>query len=412
MGGKLPSLANAGWLTESAVSRIFALFEKGGEEVRVVGGAVRNALMGIAVGEIDFATTALPEKTVVLAGAAGIKAVPTGIDHGTVTLVLAGHGYEVTTLREDIETDGRHAIVRFGRDWKADAERRDFTVNALSVDSAGTIHDPVGGYPDIAARRIRFIGDAERRIAEDRLRLLRLFRFHAEYGEGAIDPDGLSAAIRARNGLRDLSAERIGQEMRRLVVAPRAALTATLMQESGVLPVVLAGIGYLDQFTRLAEFEQNVGAGAAVAPRLVALACRTADDVMRVAERLRLSNADRDRMAAAIDAAKMFATPPDERHARHALYRLGPEAYRDGIAYAAASRGSDDPAYAALYALPQKWTAPVFPLSGRDVLALGITGPAVGETLRAIEAWWIEGDFKADGSALRSRLQQQMSAAQ
>ncbi|MEJ0097429.1 MAG: hypothetical protein WDM84_05150 [Bauldia sp.] len=191
-----------------------------------------------------------------------------------MTLVIDGAGFEVTTLRQDIETDGRHAIVRFGRDWDADARRRDFTVNALFADRAGVVHDPVGGYPDILARRIRFIGDPARRIEEDRLRILRFFRFHAQYGEGEIDAAGLSAAMRARDGLRELSAERIGQEMRRISIAPRAAETVATMQEAGVLPVVLGGIAYLAQFAAAVRFEAEAGAAAAVPPRLAALACR------------------------------------------------------------------------------------------------------------------------------------------
>src|SRR4029079_597444 len=182
-------------------------------------GCVRDALLGRDVSDIDLATTLLPADTTARAERAGLKAVPTGIDHGTITVTADGDPFEVTTLRQDIETDGRHAVVRFGRDWAEDARRRDFTVNALSVDANGVVHDPVGGFPDIAARRIRFIGDPDRRIAEDRLRILRFFRFHAAYGEGGLDAAGLAACIRGRLGLHDLSAERIGQEMRRIVVA-------------------------------------------------------------------------------------------------------------------------------------------------------------------------------------------------
>ena len=178
----------------------------------------------------------------------------------------------MTTLREDIETDGRRAVVRFGRDWEADARRRDFTMNALSVDRHGTVHDPLGGYPDLIAGRIRFIGEPDRRIAEDRLRILRFFRFYAQYGAGGIDREGLSAAIRAREGLRDLSAERIGQEMRRLVVAPRAPRRSPSCRTRGILGIVLAGIGYIAAFERLARFEDALGVRAEVPRRLAALA--------------------------------------------------------------------------------------------------------------------------------------------
>jgi poly(A) polymerase len=406
----LPNLAGADWLSAPAVQAVFALLESEGEEARVVGGAVRNALMGLAVTDVDFATTATPDRVMALAGAAGVKAVPTGYEHGTVTLVAAGRGFEVTTLREDIETDGRRAVVRFGRDWTADARRRDFSVNALSVDSAGRVHDPVGGHSDILARRIRFIGDADTRIAEDRLRILRLFRFQAAYGAGEIDRDGLSAAIRARNGIRDLSAERIGQEMRKLVVAPRAAETAALMQESGILPIALGGVGYLAQFARLADFETENGIGAATAARIGTLACRVEEDALRIGERLRLSNAERNRILAMLAAGRSLSPPPDARGARRALYAHGAEAYRDGVAHAFAWAGGDAARWRDLVALPERWTAPKFPIGGRDIE--GIRGPAVGEILRALEAWWIENDFVPDEAALRARLQQMMAAAQ
>jgi poly(A) polymerase len=414
MTSSFPNLAGAEWLASSAVRQIFSVLEGRGEETRIVGGAVRNALMSRPVYEVDFATTATPDKITALASAAGIKTVPTGIEHGTVTLVIGGRGFEVTTLREDIETDGRRAVVKFGRDWEADARRRDFTVNAISVDSNGTIHDPVGGYPDVVVRRIRFIGDPDQRIAEDRLRILRLFRFHAEYGEGPIDGAGLSAAIRAREGLRELSAERIGLEMRRIVLARRAPETVSLMQEVGILTIVLGGVGYLAQFARAVHGEEATAATPVVATRLAVLACRIEEDVARIVERLRLSNAERDRILATISAAGAFTTVPGPNEARRALYHLGAEAYQDGVIHAFAWSGTpEDPqAWRALYELPARWTAPLFPLGGRDIIGKGVAGPAVGELLRAVEAWWIEQDFAPDEAALRTRLQQMMAAVQ
>jgi tRNA nucleotidyltransferase/poly(A) polymerase len=396
------------------VQRVFALLSAGGEEVRIAGGAVRNALLGRPVGEIDFATTVTPDAVIAAAGKAGIKAVPTGIDHGTVTLVVDGATYEVTTLREDVATDGRHAVVRFGRDWTADAERRDFTMNALSVDAAGVVYDPVGGYPDLVARRVRFIGDADRRIAEDRLRILRFFRFNADYGEGAVDAAGLAAAIRARNDLRELSSERIGQEMRRIVVATRAVDIVTLMQESGILPVVLGGVAYLAQFAKAVRAGTAAGAAPSVATRLAALGCRIAEDVSRLCARLRLANAERERMLATLGAALMFTPFPDERAARTLLYRLGEEAYRDGVFQAFAwSSGRPGDAWKNLYHLPDRWQPPRFPLGGRDVIDAGAArGPAVGEVLRAIETWWVGEDFAPDEAALRRRLQQIVASQQ
>jgi tRNA nucleotidyltransferase/poly(A) polymerase len=288
-------------------------------------------------------------------------------------------------------------------------------MNALSVDRRGTIHDPLGGYPDLIAGRIRFIGEPDRRIAEDRLRILRFFRFDAQYGAGDIDHDGLSAAIHAREGLRDLSAERIGQEMRRLVVAPRAANTLAVMQDSGILEIVLAGIGYIAQFERLARFEDALGIAPEVPRRLAALACRITEDVDRVGDQLRLANLERERVRKAVGAAAAFASPLDERAARRVLYRLGAEAFQDGVmlAFALAGAEPDDARWQRLYRLPERWQAPRFPLRGRDVVAEGAQhGPAVGALLKSVEDWWVAEDFVPDETALRHRLQQMLAAAQ
>jgi tRNA nucleotidyltransferase/poly(A) polymerase len=409
------SLVDADWLTHPSVRAVFAALDVEGDESRVVGGAIRNALMQRPVGDIDFATTAVPDVVAARAGQAGIKVVPTGVEHGTLTLVAQGRAFEVTTLRQDIATDGRHAIVRFGRDWTADAERRDFTVNALSVDASGNIHDPLGGYADILAKRIRFIGDPDRRIAEDHLRILRLFRFHAEYGEGDVDRAGLLAAIRGRRGLALLSAERIGQEMRRLVVARRALDSATAMQDAGILPLVLAGIGYLGPFSRLIAFEAAAGLEASLTCRLAALGTRITEDVARIAMRLRLPNALRDRMDAALAAVRRLRLPIGGPASRALLYRLGRDAWSDAVALAVAwgAAPPEDNGVAELWHLPERWQPPVFPLSGRDVLAGGgLRGPAVGAMLKELEGWWIGHDFAADEAALRARLQQMMAAAQ
>jgi poly(A) polymerase len=415
MKGDAPTLSDAEWLARPQVQQVFAALEQDHDEARIVGGAVRNALLGEPVGEIDFATTALPETVMRRARSAGLKAVPTGVDHGTITVVAAGSGYEVTTLREDVQTDGRHAVVRFGRDWLTDARRRDFTVNALSIDRSGAVHDPIGGYADIVARRIRFIGDPDRRIAEDRLRILRLFRLHAQHGRGEIDPVALAAAIRARDGLRALSAERVGQEMRRLIVAPLATETLTVMQESGILPIVLGGIGYVATFSRLAAFEAAVVASPAMPLRLAALGCKVEEDVERLTMRLRLSNAERDRVLRGLAAARALSPRPDGRGGRSALYRLGTEAFRDGIALALAfaAAAPDDAAFGDLYRLPDRWSAPSFPLGGREMVEAGIErGPTLGRLLRALENWWVERDFAPDLAALRARLQQMIAAEQ
>ena len=237
-----------------------------------MGGAVRDALLGRPPGEVDLATTARPPEVMRRAEAAGLKAVPTGIDHGTVTVVSGGAGFEVTTLREDVETDGRHAVVRFGRDWQADALRRDFTMNALYARRDGQVIDLVGGLADLEAGRVRFIGDAEARIREDHLRILRLFRFHAGYGRGPLDPHALHAALRQREGIERLSRERIGREIIKLLKAPGAPETVTLMSETGFLNRVLGGVGHLPRARKAGGPGDGAGA-AGLRPAAAGLPC-------------------------------------------------------------------------------------------------------------------------------------------
>jgi len=408
-----PSLSGAGWLGDSRVRRVFAVLNQDGEEGRAVGGAVRDGLMDQAVTDVDFATTALPDKVMARAAEAGIKAIPTGIEHGTVTLALGGRGYEVTTLREDVETDGRHAVVRFGRDWEADARRRDFTINALSAEADGTVHDPVGGYADIMAGRVRFIGDADTRIAEDRLRLLRFFRFHAERGRGEIDRDGFAAAVRARNGIRDLAAERINAEFRRLLLARRAAETVRIVQDAGILSVILGGIGYPRRLERVAAFESAAGLAGAYPRRLAALAAAISEDAERVAARLRLSNADSDRMRAAVESGARWRVPPVEKAAKAAIYELGRPSFDDALALAAANRPGTAEEWAAPARRLGDWRVPKFPISGKDLLANGVLrGPMLGAILKQLESWWIDQDFAPDREALLARLQQVQASQQ
>ncbi len=258
----------APWLREQPLAAILAALDRDGEEARVVGGAVRNELLGEPHGDIDIATTALPQEVVRRVEAEGFKAVPTGIEHGTVTVVAGGRPFEVTTLREDIETFGRHAKVAFGRDWKRDAERRDFTINALSVSRDGAIHDYVGGLADVAARQVRFIGEAGRRIEEDYLRILRFFRFHAHYGHGVPDPAGLSACIAARAGLEQLSRERIRMEVLKLLAAPHAVPTLAVMTETGLLETVLGGVPLLASLSNMIKLEAALALTPDVVRRL------------------------------------------------------------------------------------------------------------------------------------------------
>src|ERR1700687_1163550 len=265
-------LDDAPCLRSGAAARVLTLLNGHGEEARVVGGAVRNALMNIPIGDIDIATTALPDEVVRRAKAAGIKSEPTGIEHGTVTLVVDSQPFEVTTLREDTETFGRKAKVAFGRDWTRDAERRDFTINGLSVDADGVVHDYVGGLDDIAAKRVRFIGDPNRRIAEDYLRILRFFRIHAAFGAGEPDRAGYLACIRARAGLANLSAERVRMEMLKLMIAEGGAVAVTAMADGGLLLPIFGGVAYTGPLEAMISAERLLGCKPDAIRRLGALA--------------------------------------------------------------------------------------------------------------------------------------------
>lgn len=407
---KPPSLAGAEWLAAAAVRRLFREFAASGVEIRAVGGAVRDALLGRAVNDIDFAVSAPPEVVERVGVAAGFKVVPTGRGHGTLTLVVDGRPFEVTSLREDVATDGRHAVVRFGTDWVADAERRDFTINSLSVNGDGEVYDPLDAYADVVARRVRFIGDADRRIAEDRLRALRFFRFHAQIGEGTPDAEGLAATIRARHDLATLSAERVGQEVRKIVLAPRAAATIEIMQDAGILPLVFAGVSYLPAFSRLSVDIASKDVQSGFTVRLAALACRIEEDVRRLTDRLRLANAERDEMSAALAFARDLPLRPGPEALKLRLYRAGERIFRDGLLlawswrYPSATEGHDADWLERL-SLPKRWSPPTFPLNGRDIVASGVvSGPRVGEMLRQLEDLWIQRDFSPTAADLRQEL--------
>ena len=399
---EVPVLSDAPWLRSGPAARVLALLNGANEEARVVGGAVRNALMKIPIADIDVATSAVPEEVVRRARAAGIKSVPTGIEHGTVTLVVDGHPFEVTTLREDTETYGRKAKVAFGRDWVRDAERRDFTINGLSVDAAGVVHDHVGGLADIAARRVRFIGDPAARIAEDYLRILRFFRFHAAYAAGEPDRAGYLACIGGRAGLANLSAERIRMEMLKLVVAKGAEIAVTAMADGGLLLPIFGGVAYTGPFAAMISAEHLLGLEANAVRRLGALTVAVTEDAKRVAARLRLSNAE----TKALDSMGhrwWRLAGMDEATARRRLYRLGEEPYRDRLMLAWARGGArHDTAYwRALATLAQRWSAPKFPLKAADFVARGIAeGPALGHVLTLAEDAWLAADFPDDPSAL------------
>ncbi len=396
-------LADSAWLRGSALARALSLLNSGGEEARVVGGAARNALMGLPLSDIDIATTAPPDEVVRRATADGLKAVPTGIEHGTVTLVVDGTPFEVTTLRQDVETFGRKARVAFGRDWKADAERRDFTMNALSISADGVVHDYVGGLADLEAGRVRFIGDPARRIAEDYLRILRFFRFQASYAQGPPDAEGLHACIMAREGLRSLSRERVRAELMKLLVAPFAVPTLQVMTETGFAERLLGGVALLASFASMVEVEEAVGVAPDAVRRLGALGVLIAEDAERLREKLRLFNCEYERLASIADGWWRVSPGLGEAGARVLLYRLGPGRYVDRVlvAWTRAPQGAADPAWRALAALPARWTAPRFPLKSAELIARGIPkGRALGAALRDAEEAWIAAGFPQDEGAL------------
>lgn len=393
----------AAFLHEKPLASLLEVLNANGEEARLVGGAVRNLLFGLAPGEIDLATTAEPKAVIQRVSAAGFKAVPTGIEHGTITVVVDGTPFEVTTLREDIETDGRHAVVRFGRDWASDAARRDFTINALSLSPDGLVHDYCGGLADIEQRRVRFIGDPDRRIAEDYLRALRFFRFFAAYDDGEPDREGIVACARARDKLDQLSRERVRAEIMKLLTARRAPEAMIAMADSGIFDRVFGNTADSMVLSRLAEIEASHEIAPDAVRRLAAIGARIEDDAARLREKLRLSNDEYRRLASMADRWWRLNPQAGEAFAREALYRIGADDYFDRmlIAFARSGASSADEAWGALLSLPQRWTPPKFPLAAKDFIARGIgKGPALGAALAKAEDAWIAAGFPEDQAAV------------
>ncbi len=386
------------WLQGAAIRSVLAVLNDAAE-ARVVGGAVRNSVLGLPIGDIDIATTLTPDRVAALAGDAGFRVHETGLAHGTLTIVAKGQPFEVTTLREDVSTDGRRATVRFTTDWESDARRRDFTLNALYVDAAGHGYDYVGGYEDCVARRVHFIGDAERRIAEDHLRILRFFRFQASYGRGAPEAGDLAAVIAHRASIATLPAERILNELERLLPAPGAVDVLALMAEHDILQAVVERPLNVDCFSALAQAEQV--SGRAIHPALGFLALMGFERVPfeALAERLKFSRKTLKRGLAALEAAQHMP-PHSVTHLHALLYEFGSEAVTDGLVIARATNDF-------LVELPlmlqhtRNWRRPRFPLGGNDLLAQGgEAGVALGQRLAHLEKAWRDSDF----SLTRDRL--------
>jgi poly(A) polymerase len=390
---KLPSLARAPWLIEPRLQAVLAVLNTGGE-TRVAGGAVRNALMGLPIRDVDLATTLEPRDVIQLARGAGFGVHPTGIEHGTVTVVNRAAGFEVTTLRHDVETDGRRAVVAFTKEFADDAARRDFTVNALYCSPKGEIYDYTNGYSDILKKKVKFVGVPAARIKEDYLRILRFFRFHAAYGKGKPDAAGLAACKRLRAGLDGISAERKRQELLKLLVAPRAAETLKAMAASGVLKQLFR---HTDNWRVLGRLPQDA------ILRLNALAKEPA----ALKEKLRLSNDEASRLEA-LAAAPVISPALREMEQRALLYRLGPTCFADAarLSFAHSRAAVGDRKWARLFKLPARWQAPRFPLSGKDLLDQGMaSGPRLGQALQQAEDYWVAGDFAATKAELLTYIE-------
>jgi len=398
------------WMTAPATAAVMAaLAAAGGEDcARFVGGCVRNALLKRAVGDIDIATTLMPDQVTAALKAAGLKAVPTGAAHGTITAVSAGKPFEITTLRRDVETDGRHAVVAFTDDWAADAARRDFTFNALYADAAGRLFDPTGaGAGDLAAGRVVFVGDPAARIAEDALRILRFFRFHAWYGRGEADGAALAACQAGRDLVKGLSAERVAKELLSLLAAedPRAAMA--LMAKTGVLSLVLPTARGLGRFEALVAIETEM---LFTEDPLLRLASLLPDDpaaAEATARALRLSNAQRERLVAALGTEPSLVSWMSPKRARQIVWRLGAETFCDRatLAWAGAAGQRGAMQWRAVLPMARSWPRPTLPLTGEEVVAAGVPpGPQVGAVLREVEAWWIDNDFTLDKLSVVERL--------
>ncbi len=375
---------------------------------RFVGGCVRNALMGSSVSDIDIATQLTPDRVSDILLADGVAVHRTGIEHGTLTAVADGTVFEITTLRRDVSTDGRRATVVFSEDWLEDAQRRDFRFNALYADIEGRVHDPLdGGLDDIATRSVVFIGDAEQRLREDYLRILRFFRFYATYGQGEPDPAGVLACGKLREGLYQISAERVWTELKKLLSAPDPRASINAMLRAGVLEIILpdmAGLGLLDVVVA-----QDLEHGLTPDPmiRLMSLYSKDPDLMERLAADLRMSNAERRRLVSAADDQTDLSHVLQEAEFRRILFRLGEQTFHDRARLVWAARPDiASPAYwKALMDEMSEWTRPLLPISGEDVIAIGVTpGPQVGEVLREVETWWVDSDFPEDVAVIARQM--------
>lgn len=400
------SIEGQPWLNASETRAVMDALSANGGAARFVGGCVRNALLGVEVGDIDVATPLTPDEVMRRATAAGLSPHPTGIEHGTITVVSRSKPFEVTTLRRDVSTDGRRATVAFTTDWNEDAQRRDFTMNALYADATGQVFDSVGGVADLRAGRVRFIGDPATRIAEDYLRILRLFRIHAWYGKGEIDADGLRAAAAAKGQIQSLSGERIQKEMLKLFAADNPVPVLRAMAASGVLSEVLPGALQFERFQRLCGNDADAFFEGDGLLRLGAL-LSDEEQARAVASRWKMSNDDRERLAGMMRAPVKIVSYLSVKEVRRVLYRYGAARFKDWshLRWAEDPKASNAIQWRALLALAESWVRPEFPMNGLDVIKAGVPeGPLVGKVLAEVEDWWVESDFIDDPFSLAERL--------
>ncbi|WP_343211533.1 CCA tRNA nucleotidyltransferase [Bartonella apis] len=400
------------WLHDEGLQKLLHCLSENGEEARVVGGAVRNQLLGYPVNDIDIATTCVPDEIIKRVSGNGFKAVPTGYEHGTITVVVKDHSYEVTALRADIEPDGRRAKVIFGRDWKTDAKRRDFTINAIYADANGKIYDDVNGLADIETETLRFIGTAEERIREDYLRILRFFRLYAWVGKGRPDAEAIKACARLKDGLLQLSAERVWSEVKKMLSAPDPTRALLWMRQAAILGIILPETEKwgIDAFRPLIETERVMRLPPDPLLRLFSIVPRDEVRLKKMAERLRFSKLEKTRL---MDFARISPIKynSSDIEIKKLVYHHGKQAVLDeltlALSNARAHALSNDNAlveashYTRLRKLTEQYDIPVFPLTGKDLLPLGITeGPAIGHKLKALEKRWVESGFLLDRKAL------------
>ena len=401
---------HAPWMTTPATRSVVEALTADGADVRFVGGCVRDALLGWENRDIDIGSPDEPERVLALLERSGIetRTVPRGVEHGTVTALAGGERYEITTLRRDERTDGRHAEVAFTDDWREDAARRDFTINAMSAGPDGTLHDYFGGQVDLKAWRVRFVGEPATRIAEDHLRLLRFFRFHAWYGQGKPDAPALAACKDAAHTISSLSGERVQAEMLKLLAAPNPLPAVGAMQTAGVLAVLLPDARDMRLLANLVAIESTASEPIDPVRRLAALIANTDSDVViALADRWQLSAEDGARLTALTDLSAALDRDLSHRDQRRLLYRLGRKRYQDVqlLVWALQDEIESETAYWELQKIALEWVPPEFPITGVDVLARGIPeGPEVGRLLREVKEWWIERDFAPDRAALLDRL--------